>query len=61
MTGEELAALPIGSIVKMDEDEGEIIKAGRMVHIMWPDVNRTVFVDTESKAWQTFISWLEAE
>ena len=61
MTGEELSILPVGSIVKLDDEEGEIVLAGQTVHIMWPESKVTNIVDTNSKKWQTFIDWLEAE
>ena len=66
MTGKELVALPIGSIVKMAHDdgtieEGEIIKAGTICHIMWPESKVTNVIDTNAKGWQTYIGWLEAE
>ena len=61
MTGEELAILPAGSIVKLDGEEGEIVSAGQTVHIMWPESKVTNIVDTNSKKWQSFIDWLEAE
>lgn len=61
MTPLELAALPKGSIVKLDGEEGEIIQAGQTVHILWPDSKRTNVIGTNSKAWGKFIEWLEAE
>jgi hypothetical protein len=69
MTGEELARLPVGTVVRYhygdsldgSTDEGEVIQAGREVHIMWPKDNRTAIVDTQSKNWQTFIRDLEVE
>ena len=61
MTGEELAILPVGTIVKLDDEEGEIIQAGQTVHIMWPSSSVTNIIDTNSKAWQGFIRQLEAE
>ena len=61
MTVEELIALPVGSIVRIDDEEGEIIQAGREVHIIWPESGFTRIVHTESKAEAEFIGWLEAE
>lgn len=61
MTGKELAALPKGAIVKIDDEEGEIIQAGQTVHIIWPQSELTRIVDTNSKAEQGFIAWLEVE
>lgn len=61
MTAQELANLPKGAIVNLDGEEGEIIQAGQTVHIMWPTSNCTNVIDTNSKGWYTFISWLEAE
>ena len=59
MTGQELAALPVGTIIKLDGEEGEIVKAGAICHIMWPESKCTNIVDT--KTWGKFIDWLEAE
>ena len=61
MTGAKLANLPVGSIVRIDDEEGEIIQAGRVVHIIWPESNLTRIVHMESKAEAKFIEWLEAE
>jgi len=59
MTHEELKALPAGSIVRMDDELGEIIQAGNICHIMW--ASRTNIVHTDSKAWQKYITFLELE
>jgi hypothetical protein len=61
MTVAELIGLPVGAIVKIDGEEGEIIQAGREVHIIWPESNLTRIVHTESKAEAEFIGWLEVE
>ncbi len=61
MTAQELAALPKGSIVTLDGEEGEIVQAGQMVQILWPESKCTNVLDTNSKKWHTFIEWLEAE
>ena len=63
MTGSELAALPVGSLVKHDGDTGEIIFAGRMTHIMFPTVfwGFTILIDTSSKVWQDVIGEMEVE
>ena len=61
MTGQELAALPVGSIVKLDDEEGEIIQAGQLVQVLWPSSGVSNIIDTNSKAWQYFIQLLEAE
>jgi hypothetical protein len=67
MTPQELAALPVGSIVRMKYDdgtpdeEGEIVQAGQTVHILWPQSHCTNVLDTNSKGWYDFIGWLEAE
>ncbi len=61
MTCAELGALPKGSIVTLDGEEGEIIQAGQTVHILWPDSKCTNVIDTNSKGWKSFIEWLEAE
>jgi hypothetical protein len=67
VTPQELAALPVGSIVVMKYDdgtpdeEGEIVKAGQTVSILWPQSKCTNVLDTNSKGWYDFIGWLEAE
>lgn len=61
MTGEELAILPVGAVVKLDGEEGEIVSAGQTVQIMWPESKVTNIIDTSSKKWQAFIDWLEVE
>lgn len=61
MTGSELAALPVGTILRLDAEEGEIIQTGRTVQILWPSSNLTSVVDTGSKVWDNFIKYLEAE
>lgn len=61
MTGAELACLPIGSIVRLDDEEGEIIQAGRTTQIMWPESNLTSVIDTGSRVWQQLIGLMEAE
>lgn len=61
MTGEELAQLPVGSIVRIDDEEGEILVSGKECHIGWPDSSCTNIINTESLAWQDFIAYLEAE
>jgi hypothetical protein len=66
MTPQELASLPVGSIVRLNYDEygieeGEIVQAGQTVQIMWPESKCTNIIDTNSKEWYDFIRWLEAE
>ena len=60
MTGSELAALPAGTLVKHAGDTGEIIRAGRQPHIIFPGIG-TVLLDTESKVWQDVIGEMEVE
>jgi hypothetical protein len=59
LTPQELASLPVGTIVRYDGDEGEIIQAGREVQIIWTNV--TSIIDTKQKAWETLISEMTAE
>lgn len=66
MSPQELASLPIGSLVLMKYDDGatevgEIVQAGQTAHIMWPESNCTNIIDTNSKGWHDFVGWLEAE
>jgi len=61
MTPAELAALPIGSIIRQDEEEGEIVQAGAVCHIMWPESKCTNIIDTNARGWENFIRDLEAE
>jgi hypothetical protein len=60
MTGEELAKLPVGTLIKHCGDTGEIVQAGRTTHIMFPGVG-TILVDTASKAWQSVMDEMEVE
>jgi hypothetical protein len=61
MTPQELSSLPVGSIVLQDGEEGEIVQAGAVCHIMWPRSKCTNIIDTNSRGWYDFISELEAE
>lgn len=61
MTAQELAALPVGSIVKLDGEEGEIIQDGQEVHILWPESKITNIIHTKSTAWTELIAEMEAE
>ena len=66
MTLEELAALPVGSLVTLKHDDGnietgELLRAGTEVWIMWPESECTQVIDTNSKGWEKFTVWLEAE
>ncbi len=55
MTLEALAALPIGSIVRLDDEEGEILRAGAEVWIIWPESNCSNVIDTRDKTWDSFV------
>jgi hypothetical protein len=59
MAPETLAALPQGSIVFLDGEEGEVIRAGQLVYICWPTSGVTQIIYTDSEVWREFISWLE--
>lgn len=60
MTAEELAGLPLGSIVHIDDDErGEIIQAGVHCQIRWKEC--TSIIETEVKDWHSFICHLESD
>lgn len=66
MTCAELAKLPVGSIVRMNLDEygieeGEIIRSGTEVWIMWPETGCTQVIDTNSIGWEKYTAWLETE
>ena len=62
MTLEALAALPVGSIVRLDDgEEGEILRTGQEVWIMWPDSKLTNIIDCKSEKWYGFVKYLEAE
>jgi hypothetical protein len=60
MTGEELAKLPVGTLVLHDGDMGEIIRSGQTVHIMFPGIH-TILLDTTSAAWQNVMDELTVE
>ena len=59
MTGAKLAALPVGSIVLLDGEMGEVVQAGAVTHLMFKDC--TSIIRTESKVWEEFIEQLEEE
>lgn len=63
MTGSELSSLPVGSLVRHDDDIGEIVHPGKTAHIMFPTClwGFTILVDTGSKVWQDVISEMEVE
>ena len=63
MTGSELAALPVGSLVKHAGDIGEIVRAGKTTHIMFPTCfwGFTILIDTGSKVWQDVVGEMEVE
>lgn len=61
VTGKELAALPVGSIVYLDNEPGEVIQSGNVVQIMWPETNATSVIDTAGAAWQLFIALVREE
>jgi len=63
VTAAELASLPAGSLVLHDGDLGEIVRAGRTTHIMFPTClwGFTILVDTESKTWENLIGEMEVE
>jgi hypothetical protein len=56
VTNAELRALPVGTRIKCDEDEGEIVGTGPTVEIWWPSLDRTVYIDTGSENWQSLVS-----
>lgn len=55
MTPKELSELPLGTIVYIGRDHGEIIQAGQTVHIRWSADTYTSIIDTNSKVWEEFI------
>lgn len=57
MTPQELAVLPVGSIIELDGEQGEIVQSGQTVYIKWPDC--TSIIDTAFPGWKEFIGWLE--
>ena len=61
MTGQELASLPVGSIIYLDNEPGEVIQSGNVVQIMWPESGVTNVIDTTGAAWQSFIALLKEE
>jgi hypothetical protein len=61
VTGQELAFLPVGSIIYLDNEPGEVIQSGNVVQIMWPETNVTQIIDTTGAAWQLFIALLKEE
>jgi hypothetical protein len=63
MTLAQLAALPVGTVVKDVENHelGEIIATGaREVTIVWPESKITVFVGL-TKTWEEVVACLEID
>jgi len=61
MDPKQLATLPVGTVVRLDDEEGEIVQTGAEIRIMWPESGVTQIIYPDSQAWKTFIEWLEAE
>lgn len=59
MTPKQLAALPLDTLVTLGGDTGKIVKAGQTVYIEWSDPECTNIIDTNSKAWESYISQIE--
>jgi hypothetical protein len=60
MTGEELARLPVGTLLNYDSNIGEIIQAGNEVHVMW-DGGGTTIMRPASPAWQELVQHFKVE
>jgi hypothetical protein len=56
-----LSSLPVGTIVKLDDEEGEIVQAGIQVRIIWPETGVQQIIYPDTPAWKTFIEWLTYE
>jgi hypothetical protein len=61
VTLEALSRLPVGTVVRVDDEEGEIIRSGAEVWILWHQSKCTNCIDTKSKVWDTFVCYLEAK
>lgn len=59
MTNSELRALPVGSRITCDDDEGEIVSSGPTVEVKWRDIDSTSYVNTESENWQSLVCRFE--
>jgi hypothetical protein len=61
MTNSELRALPIGTHVRCDGDDGTIVSSGPTVEVYWikGDLDFTSYIDTNSENWQTLVNSFE--
>lgn len=61
MTLDEFKALPVGTLVKVDGDVGEIIKTGsQQVDVIFSNMTRLVYVGENSTA-GSLTEWMEVE
>lgn len=60
MTNAELAALPIGAVVQLDEERGTVRVAGRQVQIEWDWSETTSLIDTDAEVWQGLVVYFKA-
>lgn len=61
MTGEELAALPEGTIVWHDGSCGEILQPGKVCHVIWDNPPLTSVFYTESPGWESIFKDITLE
>lgn len=57
MTNAQLATLPLGAAIQLDDEIGQIVKAGTVVEIEWMDCTSIIF--TSKPVWAQFVEHLE--
>lgn len=67
MTLDQLKALPVGSLVKIFIDDQNAWEIGEVTAnsslqaiVIWPESGVTQFIGY-TKAWESFVEWLEVE
>lgn len=60
MTNAELAALPVGAIIQLDDEQGTIRVAGRQVQIEWDWLEVTSLIDTDAEVWESLVVYFKA-
>lgn len=60
MTNAELATLPVGAVIQLDDERGTIRVAGRQVQIEWDWPETTSLIDTNAEVWQSLVVHFKA-
>lgn len=60
MTNAELAALPVGAVIQLDDEQGTVRVVGRQVQIEWDWSETTSLIDTDAEVWQGLVVYFKA-